>query len=71
MKQTIKRIKEFIKGFKYLVNLFKLSDEELAQELESLYAEHEGLVKKQNLLYEKLAEVEKKEIKNQLNGEKQ
>ena len=57
----MKRIKEFIKGFKYLVNLFKLSDEELAQELESLYAEHDDLVKKQNLLYERLAEVEKKQ----------
>ena len=64
MKQTIRRIKEFIKGFKYLINLFKLSNEELAQELESLYAEHEGLVKKQNLLYEKLAEVEKKQGEN-------
>jgi hypothetical protein len=69
MKQTIRRIKEFIKGFQYLVDqLFKRSNEELAQELESLYAEHEGLVKKQNLLYEKLAEMEKKEIKNQLNS---
>ena len=67
MKQTIRRIKEFIKGFKYLLDqLFKRSNEELAQELEKLYAEHEGLVKKQNLLYKKLAEVEKKEIKNQL-----
>ena len=60
MKQTIKRIKEFIKGFKYLLDqLFKRSNEELAQELESLYAEHNDLVKKQNLLYEKLEEVEK------------
>ena len=60
MKQTIKRIKEFIKGVKYLLDqLFKRSNEELAQELESLYAEHNDLVKKQNLLYEKLAEVEK------------
>jgi flagellin-specific chaperone FliS len=60
MKQTIKRIKEFIKGFKYLLDqLFKRSNEELAQELESLYAEHNDLLKKQNLLYEKLAEVEK------------
>ena len=69
MKQTIRRIKEFIKGFQYLVDqLFKRSNEELAQELESLYAEHNDLVKKQNLLYEKLAEMEKKEIKNQLNS---
>ena len=69
MKQTIKRIKKFIKGFKYLVDqLFKRSNEELAQELERLYAEHNDLVKKQNLLYEKLAKVEKKEIKNQLNS---
>jgi len=61
MKQAIKRIKEFIKGFKYLIDqLFKRSNEELAQELERLYAEHDGLVKKQNLLYEKLEEVEKK-----------
>jgi hypothetical protein len=60
----MKRIKEFIKGFKYLVNLFKLSDEELAQELESLYAEHDDLVKKQNLLYARLAEVEKKQGEN-------
>ena len=67
MKQTIRRIKEFIEGFKYLVDqLFSRSNEELAQELESLYAEHNDLVKKQNLLYEKLAEMEKKEIKNQL-----
>jgi hypothetical protein len=67
MKQTIRRIKEFIKGFQYLVDqLFSRSNEELAQELESLYAEHNDLVKKQNLLYEKLAEMEKKEIKNQL-----
>ena len=65
MKQTIKRIKEFIEGFKYLVDqLFKRSNEELAKELESLYAEHEGLVKKQNLLYEKLAEIEKKQGEN-------
>ena len=70
MKKTIRRIKEFIKGFKYLLDqLFKRSNEELAQELESLYAEHTDLVKKQNLLYEKLAEVERKEIKNQLSGE--
>lgn len=69
MKQTIRRIKEFIKGFQYLVDqLFSRSNEELAQELESLYAEHNDLVKKQNLLYEKLAEMEKKEIKNQLNS---
>lgn len=69
MKKTIKRIKEFIKGFKYLLDqLFKRSNEELAQELESLYAEHDDLVKKQNLLYARLAEVEKKEIKNQLNS---
>jgi hypothetical protein len=67
MKQTIRRIKEFIKGFQYLLDqLFSRSNEELAQELESLYAEHNDLVKKQNLLYEKLAEMEKKEIKNQL-----
>lgn len=59
--KTIKRIKEFIKGFKYLLDqLFKRTNEELAQELESLYAKHDDLVKKQNLLYEKLAEVEKK-----------
>jgi hypothetical protein len=65
MKQTIRRIKEFIKGFQYLVDqLFKRSNEELAQELERLYAEHQGLVKKQNLLYEKLAEVEKKQGEN-------
>jgi len=56
----MKRIKEFIEGFKYLINLFKCSDEELAKELESLYAEHDDLIKKQNLLYEKLAEAEKK-----------
>jgi hypothetical protein len=69
MKQTIRRIKEFIKGFQYLLDqLFSRSNEELAQELESLYAEHNDLVKKQNLLYEKLAEMEKKEIKNQLNS---
>jgi hypothetical protein len=65
MKQTIRRIKEFIKGFKYLVDqLFKRSNEELAKELESLYAEHDDLVKKQNLLYERLAEVEKKQGEN-------
>ena len=65
--KTIKRINQFIKGFKYLLDqLFKRSNEELAQELESLYAEHANLVKKQNLLYERLAEAEKKEIKNQL-----
>ena len=65
--KTIKRINQFIKGFKYLLDqLFKRSNEELAKEFESLYAEHEDLVKKQNLLYERLAEVEKKEIKNQL-----
>lgn len=69
MKQTIKRIKQFIEGFKYLIDqLFRRSNEELAQELESLYAEREDLVKKQNLLYERLAETEKKEIKNQLNS---
>jgi hypothetical protein len=65
--KIIKRIKQFIEGFKYLVDqLFKRSNEELAKELESLYAEHVNLIKKQNLLYEKLAEVERKEIKNQL-----
>ena len=65
MKQTIKRIKEFSKGFKYLLDqLFKRSNEELAQELESLYAQHDGLIKKQNLLYERLAEVEKKQGEN-------
>lgn len=59
--KTIKRIKQFIEGFKYLIEqLFKRSNEELAQELESLYAEHDSLVKKQNLLYEKLEETEKK-----------
>lgn len=63
--KTIKRIKQFIEGFKYLVDqLFKRTNEELAQELESLYAEHKDLVKKQNLLYEMLAEVEKKQGKN-------
>ncbi len=68
MKQTIKRIKQFIEGFKYLVDqLFKRSNEELAQELESLYAEHDSLVKKQNLLYEKLAEVEKKQSNQKSN----
>ena len=57
----MKRIKEFIKGFRYLIDqLFKQSNEELAQELESLYAEHADLLKKQNLLYERLAEAEKK-----------
>jgi len=61
----MKRIKEFIKGFKYLLDqLFKRSNEELAKELESLCAEHEDLVKKQNLLYEKLEEVEKKQGEN-------
>jgi hypothetical protein len=30
------------------------------EELESLYAEHTDLVKKQNLLYERLAEIEKR-----------
>lgn len=65
MKQTIKRIKEFIEGFKYLVYyLFCSSNEELAKELESLYAEHEDLVKKQNVLYKRLAEVEKKQGQN-------
>lgn len=65
--KTIKRIKEFIEGFKYLVYyLFCSSNEELAQELESLYAEHEGLLKQQALLNELLEETEKKEIKNQL-----
>lgn len=65
MKQIIKRIKEFVKGFKYLVYyLFCSSNEELAQELESLYAEHEDLVKKQNVLYKRLAEVEKKQGQN-------
>lgn len=65
MKQTIRRIKEFIKGFKYLLDqLFRRSNEELAQELESLYAEHEGLIKQQALLNELLAEVEKKQGEN-------
>ena len=65
MKQTIRRIKEFIEGFRYLLDLlFKRSNEELAQELESLYAEREDLVKKQNLLYARLAEVEKKQGEN-------
>lgn len=63
--KTIRRIKEFIKSFKYLLDqLFKRSNEELAKELESLYAEREDLVKKQNLLYEKLAEVERKQGEN-------
>lgn len=63
--KTIKRIKQFIEGFKYLVDqLFKRTNEELAEELESLYADHADLVKKQNLLYEMLAEVEKKQGKN-------
>ena len=61
----MKRIKEFIEGFKYLLDqLFKRSNEELAKELESLYAERNDLVKKQNLLYARLAEVEKKQGEN-------
>jgi hypothetical protein len=61
MKQTIKRIKEFIKGFKYLIEqLFKRSNEELARELESLYAEHAGLLEQQALLNELLEETEKR-----------
>jgi hypothetical protein len=61
MKQTIKRIKEFIKGFKYLLDqLFKRSNEELARELESLYAEHAGLLEQQALLNELLEETEKR-----------
>ncbi|CAB4144648.1 hypothetical protein UFOVP457_57 [uncultured Caudovirales phage] len=35
--------------------------DDLQKELERLYAEHADLLKKQNLLYEKLAEVEKKQ----------
>lgn len=63
--KTIKRINQFIKGFKYLLDqLFKRSNEELAKEFESLYAEHEDLVKKQNLLYERLAEIERKQGEN-------
>ena len=63
--KTIKRINQFIEGFKYLLDqLFKRSNEELAQELESLYAEHGDLVKKQNLLYERLAEIERKQGEN-------
>ena len=66
--KIIKRIKQFIEGFKYLLDqLFKRSNEELAQELESLYAEHANLVKKQNLLYERLAEVEKKQSNQKSN----
>ena len=65
MKQTIKRIKECIKGFKYLLDqLFKRTNEELAKELESLYAEHADLIKKQDLLYKKLEEIEKKQGEN-------
>ena len=68
MKQIIKRIKEFVKGFKYLVYyLFCSSNEELAQELESLYAEHADLLKKQNLLYERLAKTEKKQSNQKSN----
>ena len=58
----MKRVKEYIKGFKYLLDqLFKRSNEELAKELESLYAEHADLIKKQDLLYKKLEEIEKKQ----------
>ena len=65
MKQIIKRINEFTKGFLYLIDqLFSRSNEELAQELESLYAEREDLLKQQALLDELLAEVEKKQGEN-------
>ena len=66
--KIIKRIKQFIEGFRYLIDqLFKRTNEELAKELESLYAEHTDLIKKQNLLYEKLAEVEKKQSNQKSN----
>lgn len=39
--------------------------QEIDEKLEILYGEHADLIKKQNLIYEKLAEIEK-EIKNQL-----
>ena len=39
--------------------------QDIDEELEILYAKHADLIKKQNLIYEKLAEI-KKEIKNQL-----
>lgn len=69
MKQIIKRINEFTKGFLYLIDqLFSRSNEELAQELESLYAEREDLLKQQTLLDELLAEVEKKQGENNVNN---
>lgn len=62
---VIKRIKEFTKDFLCLINqLFSRSNEELAQELESLYAEREDLLKQQTLLDELLAEVKKKQGEN-------
>jgi hypothetical protein len=43
-----------------LKDRYKELEQKIEKELESLYAEHNDLVKKQNLLYERLAEIEKR-----------